>query len=143
MNVYAQINDAKVVEIIPPYVNESGEAVPIEQRYTPEFVQTLVDITDVNPRPLEGWTYDGSVFAAPVPYVPTAAEIIERNTQQRASLMNGAAQSMSPVMVSLQLGNATEEEVAIAKDWQGYYRALKEVDVSLAEPDWPEAPPHI
>ena len=90
--------------------------------------------------PVEGWTYDGSAFAAPVAHVPTAAEITERNTQQQVSLIAFAAQSMNPVMVALQLGNATDEEVAIAKAWQAYYRALKEIDVSAAEPEWPSAP---
>lgn len=93
--------------------------------------------------PLEGWTYDGSAFAAPVAYVPTAAEIVASNTQHQASLIAFAAQSMNPVMVALQLGNATDEEVAIAKAWQGYYRALKEVDVSVSDPEWPVIPIQI
>ena len=120
MKIYARVDSAMVVEIIPPYVNESSEEVPIEQRYTAEFVLTLVDITGENPMPVEGWTYDGSAFAAPVAHVPTAAEIIASNTQQRASLIAFAAQSMNPVMVALQLGNATDEEIAIAKAWQAY-----------------------
>lgn len=140
MKIYARVDNAMVVEIIPPYVNESSEEVPIEQRYTAEFVLTLVDITEVSPMPLEGWTYDGLAFAAPIAHVPTAAEIIASNTQQQASLIAFAAQSMNPVMVALQLGNATDEEIAIAKAWQAYYRALKEIDMSAAEPEWPSAP---
>ena len=140
MKIYARVDNSMVVEIIPPYVNESSEEVPIEQRYTAEFVLTLVDITEVSSMPLEGWTYDGLAFAAPIAHVPTAAEIIASNTQQQASLIAFAAQSMNPVMVALQLGNATDEEIAIAKAWQAYYRALKEIDMSAAEPEWPSAP---
>ena len=143
MKIYARVDNAMVLEIIPPYVNESSEEVPIEQRYTAEFVLTLVDITGENPMPVEGWTYDGSAFAAPVAHVPTAAEVTASNTQQQASLIAFAAQSMNPVMVALQLGNATDEEVAIAKAWQAYYRALKEIDVSLPEPEWPVSPIQI
>lgn len=44
MKIYARVDNALVVEIIPPYVNESSEEVPIEQRYTAEFVLTLMDI---------------------------------------------------------------------------------------------------
>lgn len=140
MKVYARIDGGCVVEIILPFVNDNGDEVPIGLRFTPEFVLTLVDITDMTPPPLEGWTYDGAVFAAPVPHVPTPQEILIKNSNEQSELINIAAQSMAPIMVSLQLGDATDDETVIARAWQAYYRALKLVDITVANPDWPVAP---
>jgi len=37
----------------PPY--QAGDEIPIDQRFTPEFVAMLADITDVDPQPLVGY----------------------------------------------------------------------------------------
>ncbi|NUU37620.1 tail fiber assembly protein [Pseudomonas sp. C2B4] len=37
---------------------------------------------------------------------------------------------MTPLLLSLQLGNATEDETASAKTWQAYSRALQGVDLT-------------
>lgn len=47
---------------------------------------------------------------------------------------------MAPVLVSLQLGDATDSETVIAREWQEYYRALKLVDISAQSPVWPSPP---
>lgn len=60
MNVYARIdrsaNPYVILEIIDPAVNDRGEEIPITERFTPEFVDALVDITAATPRPEWGWT---------------------------------------------------------------------------------------
>lgn len=60
MNLYARIDDGQVVEIIQPF-----EDVPIKDRFHPDVVRSLVDITGIQPQPTEGFLFDGSVFAAP------------------------------------------------------------------------------
>lgn len=56
MKIYARIVDGAVFEIINPMSDENGEEIPIEQRFTPEFVASLVDITGVSPFPAQGWS---------------------------------------------------------------------------------------
>lgn len=82
---------------------------------------------------------DGSITKHPFP-PPTAEQIIERNTSIRDQLKIEASQAMAPVLVSLQLGDATEDETVIAKQWQEYYRGLTQVDLSVPEPEWPVKP---
>lgn len=63
--IYARIQDGLVFEVIQPMYRESGEEIPIAERFTPEFVGTLVDITSVSPAPDQRWAYDGSSFTPP------------------------------------------------------------------------------
>jgi len=58
------------MEIIEPVIDETGSEIPISERFTAEFVGTLVDVTDVNPRP-QCWctatlTNKNWVFSPPV-----------------------------------------------------------------------------
>lgn len=66
MTTYARIQDGMVVEIIQPLLDDEGHEWPIDQRFTPAVVATLVDITGLDPQPEEWWTYDGTNFAPPV-----------------------------------------------------------------------------
>lgn len=117
-----------------------GEEIPIELRFPAALVATMVDITDLDPQPQLGWTFDGTVFAAPVPYQPSPEEILAANEAVRAALIMQASQAMAPILVSLQLGDATDDETVNARAWQTYYRALQAVDVSASSPIWPVAP---
>lgn len=90
-----------------------------------------------------GWLYvDGQLVAPPPPPVvpQTPEEILAGNTAYQSALINQASQAMAPILVSLQLGNATNDETVIAKKWQAYYRALKLVDISAVNPNWPTSP---
>lgn len=64
-STYARVLHGSVMEIIPPYTDPDGQAVPISERYTEEFVADLVEITGLDPMPSQGWLYDGKTFAAP------------------------------------------------------------------------------
>lgn len=72
MQTYARIQNDVVAEIIGPLTDEDGNEIPIAERFTPQVVITLVDITDLDPQPQQWWTYDGTNFAPPA--VETAAE---------------------------------------------------------------------
>lgn len=87
-----------------------------------------------------GWTYAGGVFSEPPVVAPTAAEILAANQLTQASLLAQASQAMAPVLVSLQLGDATTAETATAKAWQTYYRALQAIDLTVESPTWPTIP---
>lgn len=71
MTTYARIVDGKVAEIIVI----DGDP-PIEDRYHPDVVATCVALKGAQVQNVtEGYTYDGSSFAAPVaPEAPAVAE---------------------------------------------------------------------
>lgn len=93
---------------------------------------------------VSGWVMtmvDGvATFAPYVPPPLTESQIIDINTGAQNIRLQSAAQAMAPVLVSLNLGDATDEETLIAKGWQAYYRALKLVDLTVENPEWPEPP---
>lgn len=73
MKTYARIDNPNpedpaqeiVVEIIRPMVDVDGNEIPIGDRFHPDFVKTLVDVTSTEPTPQVGWIYAGGVFAPP------------------------------------------------------------------------------
>lgn len=90
-----------------------------------------------------GWSYADGVFAAPAAAptpTPTPAEILSLNTAVYDQLYAAASQAMTPLLVSLQLGDATDAETASAKAWQAYCRSLKLVDLTVSAPAWPSEP---
>ncbi|MDR7283538.1 hypothetical protein J2X84_002362 [Pseudomonas corrugata] len=153
MKIYARVRSGIYVEFIDSatYTGESGDWVegdpsrigqyiPIEERYPPSYVEMMHEITGFDPMPQLGWTFDGVTFSAPVEHVPTPEEIMDANLNTQAYLATKAVQAMAPVLISLQLGDATDQETLTAKAWQSYYRALQAVDVSLPNPKWPVSP---
>lgn len=92
-----------------------------------------------------GFSYDSEtgVFTQPPPPPPpvlTPEQLRAQNQQTQDGLKNVASYAMAPVLVSLQLGDATDEETLLAKAWQTYYRALLAVDLTVENPDWPVPP---
>ncbi|WP_338523377.1 hypothetical protein NUH87_26865 [Pseudomonas batumici] len=74
MKTYARVDQGVVVEIVLPYATDEGVEVPIEERFTADFVAQMVDITGITPQPDQRWTYAKGVFAAPAVYQPTLAD---------------------------------------------------------------------
>ncbi len=71
MSSYARVSDNKVVEVITlTQIDSEGNLVPVELCYAPEFVESLVDITNLSSKPSEGFNYNNGVFSAPVAVVP-------------------------------------------------------------------------
>lgn len=71
---------------------------------------------------------------------PTQAQVRAWNEGEQVFRNDEASKVMTPLLVSLQLGDATEEETAKAKAWQAYCRALKTVDLMAQSPAWPDKP---
>lgn len=83
MKTYALIEDGAVSEVIPPYVNPDGVDVPIEDRYTPNMVAMMVDITDMDPQPQQRWTYDGTTFSPPQTGPTLAQAVVSKIVELR------------------------------------------------------------
>lgn len=70
MKVYARVQDGLIVETIKPSLDEDGHPIALEDLYHPDFIATLVDVTDTVPAPLVGWNavkVDGAWQFAPPP----------------------------------------------------------------------------
>ncbi|WP_330728209.1 hypothetical protein [Burkholderia multivorans] len=65
MKTYARIDKGIVMEIIAPATDDSGNEIPIEERFTPELVAQMIDITGVSPQPQCWWTYSEGKFSPP------------------------------------------------------------------------------
>jgi hypothetical protein len=129
MSAYALINQAsRIVENIVEWDGES-------EWQSPEGF-LVVETTTA----LIGWTYADGEFSPPPVVPPTDAEIMETNLSRQAVLLAEAAQAMTPLLLALQLGNATSKEIASAEAWQMYHRALLSTDVNAEMPEWPDHP---
>lgn len=138
-STYAMITDGAVFQIFPPVVID-GVDIPLSERLHPDLYATCVNIDGIVPQPQEHWTYDGVDFHPPQSNEPS---IEQRNEMFRAVLRDQARLSMVPVLMSLQLGNATDQESAVARAWQTYYKALDNVDITQELPEWPTPPTDI
>ena len=65
MKTYVQIYLGYVSEVIHPRVDDDGNEVQIHERYTPQFISTLVDVSLAPTQPQVGWSYDGKNFSPP------------------------------------------------------------------------------
>jgi hypothetical protein len=144
-----RIEQGRAVEIILPLAYEesaadgayqAGDEVPIAQRFTPEFVQTLVDISDLSPRPVVGMAYDGATFSEYVPPPPSAEEVLSTNTAMRDAMLAQAALSIAPRQDAVDLGEATDEDASLLKQWKQYRVALNRLDLMATTVSWPKQP---
>ncbi|MDR9177897.1 hypothetical protein [Burkholderia multivorans] len=69
MKTYVRLATSKdgqiVAEVITPPVID-GEQVAIGDMFTSEFVDSLIDVTDVSPQPQQWWTFNGTTFSPPM-----------------------------------------------------------------------------
>lgn len=136
MNTYVRIQDGLVVELISLEENQD-----IKNMFHPSM--TWVEVNEADGIS-EGWVANSEndewVFTAWSGPVLTPEETLSMNKVTQATLQAQASENMTPLLLSLQLGDATEEETELARQWQTYSRALKAVDLTAASPKWPSAP---
>jgi hypothetical protein len=137
---YAYVVDGIVREVILPFTNDHGEDVPVGDRFTPEFVSCLVDVTSISPQPDQLWIYDGISFVPPVPYQPSPAEILATNAASRDGMLSAASLAIAPLQDAVDLGEATDAETALLQRWKQYRVAVNRVDLTKADPPWPSVP---
>nr|WP_315447172.1 tail fiber assembly protein [uncultured Pseudomonas sp.] len=118
--------------------DRAGTEIPIAERFTPEFVAELVDVTGIDPVPVQGMTYANGVFLPPAG--PTPAEIYAANKAMRDSLLATATLAIAPLQDAYDLDEATPAELALLKAWKQYRVAVNRVELTQAGPAWPSAP---
>jgi len=68
-------------------------------------------------------------------------QLIAEAEQQKQSLLTEANNAIAPLQDAVDLDMATEEEIALLKEWKKYRVLLNRVDVSTApDIDWPQKP---
>lgn len=140
MKSYARVEKSVVLEVIAPAVDDQGNEIPIDDRFTAEFVSTLVDITGLKPQPDQHWIYEGMVFSPAPVYVPSPEEIKTSNISTRNYYLESAALAIAPLQYAVDLDDATVEENALLKKWKQYSVAVNRTDLALESPAWPTAP---
>lgn len=79
------------------------------------------------------------VDAPPIQY--TREQLIIQAQQKKTAFMVTANQSIAPLQDAIDLGIATEREVACLQLWKKYRVELNRIDTSLApDIDWPTSP---
>lgn len=66
MKTYAYVVNNVIVEVILPAVDNNGDEISIDERFHPDFVSSLVDISKNNPQPLQGYILKNNKFVSPV-----------------------------------------------------------------------------
>lgn len=116
-------------EIIAPVQNDAGAWVPIEERYTAEFVSTLREYDpDTEPNPPE---------RAPPVQLPATPEQLGA---QRDALLTFAGLRIAPLQDASDLEEATTAEIALLKKWKQYRVALNRLDLTAQSLEWPAVP---
>lgn len=140
MSWFARVQGGLVLELIQPFVDVNGVEVSVNDRFTPEFVSGLIDITGLDPKPESCWLYDGESFFSPAPYQLTPDELIVSNAAIRDVLLERAGLSIAPLQDAVDLEDAMPLEVALLKSWKQYRVAVNRVDLKQVEPVWPISP---
>lgn len=120
MKSFARIDNNIVVEMIPAAIYDAdglnwheGDEIPIEKRFTPEFVATLIDVTDLDPYPQVGWSYNNGVFTPYSAPPPTPAEILaSQSAKLQGFTQLAAAQKFALTNRIGTLNDAIELEMA-------------------------------
>ncbi len=140
MKIYAFVQREQVAEIILPVTDLDGKEINIKDRFAPDFVAVMYDVTEMNPAPKAGWTYRNGIFAEPIPYQPTLEEILARNEIERDHLLTIAGLAIAPLQDAVELDDAKPEEVVMLKKWKQYRVAVNRADLTIFNTAWPIAP---
>lgn len=151
MRTYARIEDCRVVEIVRPFVSEEGVEYAIEDSFTPQFVATLVEITNMDPAPVEGMNYINGVFSEYVPPPPTAQEILasqsailQQLNQLAAAQKSALANRIGVISDAIEFEEATAAEIAELPVRQAQQTAWKRYAVLLGRVTTQEGwPPNV
>lgn len=138
--IYVVVEQGVVREIIEPGYDLDGIEYPIDERFPPELVSTMVEVTDLDPQPDQNWTYENGVFSQPVPYQRTSEEILASNTATRDAFLTAASLAIAPLQYAMDLDEATALETAQLKKFKQYCVAVNRVDLTLPIPTWPLQP---
>lgn len=84
------------------------------------------------------WMFDGEKI---VPRIIPHEESVAKASELKAYYINVATNAINPLQDAVDLGMATDDEVALLQEWKKYRVLLSRVDTGLApENRWPQSP---
>lgn len=129
MKTYARIENQRVAEIVALNVKP-------EKLYHPSLV--WVDITALPEQPDANYQYRDGVFSAPVTETENAALIA---STRLAAETDEANRVIAPLQDAVDIGIATDAEIARLAEWKRYRVELSRIDTSKApDIEWPVRP---
>lgn len=129
MKTYARIEEQRVAEIV------SLDVKP-EKLYHPSLV--WVDISALETPPDVNFIYRDGVFTSAV---IEAEDPVYLAASRQAAEMEEACRLMAPWQDAVDIGKATQEEIARPNEWKEYRVMLNRIDTTKApDIDWPEKP---
>jgi hypothetical protein len=138
MKTYANIADGVVQYLLPT----GGD---IAEMFHPDMI--WIDVTDIVQGPVVGWTAveaNGAwSFAAPLPPVPTDAELKAAALSQRDSLLSQANEATAGMADAFLADLLSDADKVMFKAYAVYKLALNKIDQQPGYPtaiDWPIAP---
>lgn len=124
MTVVAQIDHSQNPTVVTTVVDYGGDDVPKvvkdAQQATPPG---WVDVTNVNPRPGPGWTFDGTNFAQSSDQINQAAVLGKVHNAISSNLTFMAAQNPTAAQQLAQLKSLTAQVNALARIATGQFDA--------------------
>lgn len=73
--------------------------------------------------------------------VPSTEALIAEAVNTKSTLLKKATESIAPLQDAVDLGMATEAEVALLREWKKYRVLLNRIDTSIVpDVEWPVAP---
>ncbi len=112
-------------------LHKAGDEIPIEARFHPDFVATLVEVPA------------STKIVAVTPPEPTSEEKASAIFAQRDRLLEAAALRIAPLQDAVDLEDASAGEAAALKAWKQYRVKLLRIDQAADFPDtitWPKEP---
>lgn len=137
-NIAAAVYDDESPEWVDGDPSRVGQEIDINLRFTAEFVNTLVEITNNSVE--VGMEYKDGVFKWPDPITRTPEERLLANTVKRDALLTTAALAIAPLQDAVDLEDVTASEVDLLKKWKQYRVALNRTQLSIENPVWPTPP---
>lgn len=134
MRNYARIDDGIVVELFKTDLD-------ITTIFHPDML--WIDITDLEVRPAEGWTFEADRFAEPVAPVPSEAELIQQAMAKRDALLALADEATAGMADAYIVDLLNEADTAIFRAYAAYKLKLNKVDNQPNYPreiEWPLLP---
>lgn len=120
MKTYARIENQRVAEIVALNVKP-------EKLYHPSLV--WVDITALPEQPDVNYNYSDGVFTAPVTKAENAVLIA---SSRLAAEMDEANRTIAPLQDAVDIGIATDAEIARLAEWKRYRVELSRIDTNEA-----------
>lgn len=138
MNAYARVYEGVVAELF----STDGD---MAKMFHPDMI--WVDVTDTVPAPVVGWTaaeVDGVwSFAAPIPPVPTDAELKAAALSKRDALLSQANETTAGMADAFLADMLSDADKAMFKAFAAYKLALNKIDKQPGYPatiNWPTSP---